>query len=515
MQTIIDIHNGVTRHPDYRMAEPVNFSVNDGECIAIVGPNGGGKSMLVDIITEKHPLLQNNVTFDFRPRVSKLASDNIKYLTFYDTYGTEQGGHYYQERWNQHDISNYPTVQDVLEREMSYSLTRSKIGHDENDEKDVQKNLKDEIWTTTKSLLQLFQIDSLLAKKVVTLSSGEIRKLQITCALMSNPRVLIMDNPFIGLDVNARKQLSELLITLQQQGNVLLIIVLSKCDDMPECITHVVEVQNKIVKNKQPLAEWKKTNNVYPTHVLTKEDEDKIINLPYSKNYNISKHQEQKHIIDFDSVCIKYGDRTILKDLTFSVLNGEHWALSGENGAGKSTLLSVVCADNPQSYSNCITLFGYKRGSGESIWDIKKYIGYVSPEMHRSYLRDYPSIDIVASGLRDSIGLYYKPKPSQRETCLFWMEIFGISQFADKSFLKLSSGEQRLVLLARAFVKDPSLLILDEPLHGLDINNRRLVKDIIETFCKRKNKTLIMVTHYENDLPSIIDHRIYLKKISN
>ena len=191
-------------------------------------------------------------------------------------------------------------------------------------------------------------------------------------------------------------------------------------------------------------------------------------------------------------------------------MNGEHWALSGENGSGKSTLLSLVCADNPQAYANNIILFGYKRGSGESIWDIKKHIGYVSPEMHRAYMKDIPAIEIVASGLSDVGGLYKKPKPEQIHICEFWMDIFGIKKYKDTTFLKLSSGEQRLVLLARTFVKDPELLILDEPLHGLDNRNRRLVKDVIETFCLRKNKTMIMVTHYEEELPDNIDHKIHL-----
>ena len=191
---------------------------------------------------------------------------------------------------------------------------------------------------------------------------------------------------------------------------------------------------------------------------------------------------------------------------------GERWALSGQNGSGKSTLLSLVCADNPQSYACDIHLFGHKRGTGESIWQIKKHIGYVSPEMHRAYLKDLPAIDIVASGLSDSVGLYTRPRPEQRQTCLGWMRIFGIEQLAQRTFLKLSSGEQRLCLLARAFVKDPELLILDEPLHGLDNRNRALVKEIINTFCERANKTLVMVTHYEEELPPCIDHRLVLRK---
>ena len=143
---------------------------------------------------------------------------------------------------------------------------------------------------------------------------------------------------------------------------------------------------------------------------------------------------------------------------------------------------------------------------------IKKHIGYVSPEMHRSYQRDLPAIRIVASGLKDSVGLYVKPNEDEFAICRFWMDIFGLEDKYNRTFMKLSSGEQRLVLLARAFVKDPQLLILDEPLHGLDLVNRRLVKDVIETFCERRNKTMVMVTHYEEELPPIITNKIYLTK---
>jgi len=207
-----------------------------------------------------------------------------------------------------------------------------------------------------------------------------------------------------------------------------------------------------------------------------------------------------------NKVNIRYGERTILKDVDWTVRNGERWSLSGQNGSGKSTLLSLVCADNPQSYACDITLFGYQRGSGESIWDIKHHIGYVSPEMHRSYRRALPAINVVASGLKDTVGLYVRPNEAEKEQCRWWMRILGVDDLADRSFLSLSSGEQRLVLLARAFVKDPELLILDEPLHGLDQWNRQLVRDVIDTFCQRRNKTFIMVTHYEEELPPCITH---------
>ena len=301
-----------------------------------------------------------------------------------------------------------------------------------------------------------------------------------------------MDNPFIGLDAETRDQLKALLYMLANERDMEIMLVMSKTDDIPAFVSEI-----KWVGEQQPV----------PPHVLSDDKRNAILSLPYTDN-----DYDCQHVIDMRKVTIRYGERTILKDVDWTVRNGERWALSGQNGSGKSTLLSLVCADNPQSYACDITLFDRPRGSGETIWDIKRHIGYVSPEMHRSYKRNLPAIRIVASGLTDSIGLYVVPKPQDYDKCRWWMDIFGIGHLAERPFLQLSSGEQRLVLLARAFVKDPQLLILDEPLHGLDLWNRRLVKDIIETFCQRRGKTAIIVTHYQEELPDIITNKLYLKK---
>ena len=210
-------------------------------------------------------------------------------------------------------------------------------------------------------------------------------------------------------------------------------------------------------------------------------------------------------------MTIRYGERTILKDLDWVVRKGEHWSLTGPNGSGKSTLLGLVCADNPQSYACDISLFGRKRGSGESIWDIKKHIGYVSPELHRSFKRDITAERIVANGLRDFHGLFTKANEEEIRTARKCLERFGAGQLAGTSFLNMSSGEQRIVLLARAFVKNADLLILDEPFHGLDDGNVRMVRGIIEEYCQNPDNTLLMVTHRMEELPSCIDHNLTLK----
>ena len=492
MQTIIKIENGITRMPEWRMAEPVNFEACEGEHIAIVGPNGGGKSMFVDMIVGRHPLVMHDPYYDFSPSNKPMVSDNIKYITFRDTYGGDNDRTYFlQQRWNQLEIDeSTPIVRDKLEE--AYQMA----GEDTPERRALQKHI-----------YELFHMEHLLDKYTILLSSGELRKFKLASTLFAEPRVLIMDNPFIGLDADTRDQLKELLKTLSSERALQIILVLSKSDDIPDFITHVVEVKDMKVLPKQTKEEYLKMRQPVPDHILSPELEQAIVDLPYSER---EYHNEE--VVKMNKVRIQYGERIILQDLDWTVLNGERWALSGQNGAGKSTLLSLVCADNPQSYACDIVLFGNPRGSGESIWDIKKHIGYVSPEMHRAYQRNMPAIRIVASGLKDSVGLYVKPSEEDYNICRLWLNIFGLEGKEEAPFLQLSSGEQRLVLLARAFVKDPELLILDEPLHGLDNMNRRLVKDVIETYCERLNKTLIMVTHYKEELPRCIDHSIYLER---
>ena len=441
---------------------------------AVVGRNGSGKTQYIEQLRRQ------------------VASDRLRYIAFSDSYGPAVDKAYYlQLRWNQHDIDpETPNVGALLEK--AYRLA----GEDTEERRQLQRHLYD-----------LFHMEPLLDKYVITLSSGELRKFQLTKTLFANPSLLIMDNPFIGLDAETRDQLKELLLLLAEKHRLDIILVLSKTDDIPTFVSEVIELRNGKILPPCSREDYYNRQLPIPPHVLTKEKREAILALPYQDN---DYHTDE--VIKMRQVSIRYGERTILKALDWTVRNGERWALSGQNGSGKSTLLSLVCADNPQSYACDITLFDRPRGSGESIWDIKKHIGYVSPEMHRSYQRDLPAIRIVASGLKDSVGLYVKPNEDEFAICRFWMDIFGLEDKYNRTFMKLSSGEQRLVLLARAFVKDPQLLILDEPLHGLDLVNRRLVKDVIETFCERRNKTMVMVTHYEEELPTIITNKIYLTK---
>lgn len=498
MQKIISLYQGVVRQEKWRMTEPVNFEMEDGENIAIIGPNGGGKSMFIDILTGAHPIMSGSLSYNFAPSKKPLVSDNIKYICFKDSYGGDNDSTYYlQQRWNQTEIdeSTYTVGKKI---ETAYKAT----GEDNAERREMKERI-----------INMFSLNESLDKYVIMLSSGELRKLSIAIAIFSQPRLLIIDNPFIGLDSAARQQLSDLLTNIANKHHIQILLVVNRLSDIPQFITHVVEVRDMKVGCKIRRSDYKGKTNVNRTVITNSTKRITGLIRGITKNCTQEGHNRcNKTIVYMNDVTIKYGIRTILSHLSWEVKNGECWALTGQNGSGKSTLLSLICADNPQSYACNITLFGRPRGSGESIWDIKKHIGYVSPEMHRAFRTNVVTEQIVASGFSNVMGLYRKPTKQQLEESRIWMDIFGISNTEGRKFLELSSGEQRMALLARAFVKNPELLVLDEPFHGLDDNRKESVRFIIDEFCKHKNKTLIMVSHYKEEYPKCISNQLTLTR---
>ncbi len=481
---MVNIRNVVTRLPELRFEEPLNWTIEEGQQWAVIGPNGAGKTLIADVMQRKFALKEGEITFGYEGNVSDL----VKSIAFKDIYSlADCRNSYYQQRWHSTETDDIPTIEEILSEHVGTE--------------DFHK------------VLSLFGIEELLPKKLLFLSSGELRKFLIVRTLLKRPHVLILDNPFIGLDAPSRGVLVEMLQQMTKLEGVQVILLLSNPDDIPEMITHVLPVKQRrclpVCSREEFLRQTDLIADMFPSEGKTDPFRMAPLSLPVEPLKEPSTHTVTFRM---EHVSIKYGSRTILKELDWEVKNGEKWALFGPNGAGKSTLLSLIYADNPQSYANTLYLFDRKRGSGESIWDIKKRIGYVSPEMHLFYMENVPTLNIVGSGFFDSIGLYRKCTQQQQKVALDWMCVFGIEELKDRSFLTLSSGEQRLALLARAFVKDPDLIILDEPLHGLDVSNKKKAAAIIEQFCARPGKTLIYVTHYPHELPASVDKHFRLVK---
>lgn len=479
-RTLIEIKDAEPRFGCFGFTHPINWTIREGEHWAVVGPNGGGKTLLIDFLLSKYALKRGEV-------ISKDASGNVlpvssvvKSVAFRDIYSIiDTQNSYYQQRWNKGDEQDVPLVKELVQK-------------------------ADPLWLDT--LVEWFAIEELMDKEVNMLSSGELRKFLIVRSLLTKPRILVLDNPFIGLDAASRIVLNDLLARLSELDDLQIVLVLSNPLDIPDMITNVLLVKDKTVLSSLSLQDF-----VNDKSVQNKLFADTSVDGTDLLKNELSSDLAFDNAAVLRDVHIKYGSRTILKNLDWTIKRGEKWALLGVNGSGKSTLLSLVCGDNPQAYANDITLFDRKRGTGESIWDIKKRIGYISPEMHLYYLKNVKCLDVVGSGFFDTIGLYKKCSADQEGIALEWMKLFRVDHLQDVSFLNISAGEQRLVLLARVFVKNPDLLILDEPLHGLDMVNKKRVKKIIEQFCT-KDKSLIYVTHYEDEIPDLVDKRMLLVK---
>lgn len=466
----VKLQNAIAGNPALRLHAPASLEILEGEQIAITGENGAGKTLLVNLITGQYPILAGGVYHTTH------RNDSIRSISFRDSYGSADATWCYQQRWNSTEIEDSPFISGIFPQ------------------------IADGQWRS--ELFRVFQLDSIWNKRLVALSSGEMRKYQLARALSSHPTLVVIDNPFIGLDQTARNDLTMLLERLIAEWHLQIVLVISRPSDIPGFITHIINIERQERITKVPASGYHVPTND-TKQILSEDSRNLILSAPCSD-------MDSDEIVRCTDVTLKYGEKFIFKDVNWCVRRGERWSLQGRNGAGKSALLSLVYADNPQAYACNIALFGRRRGTGESIWEIKKHIGYVSPEMHRSYCHHIPVIDIVASGLNDTIGLYRRIHDEERERCRCWLKIFNLTDFEQRDFCSLSSGEQRMVLMARAFVKNPSLLILDEPLHGLDDRNCSLVRSIIRTFCSQPDKTLITVTHYPEELAGLTDHTFLL-----
>ena len=478
MNTLISLIHPVPRMSEFRFKTPIMWNINKGEQWAIVGANGSGKSLLANMIQGRIALrdLDGEIKYNF----TEPLFEAIRTIAFKDIYTMVDGTTaYYQQRWHSQDAEGVVTVKEILQPIASLS--------------------------EIEQLFEMLNLTDILDKSIIFLSSGELRKFLLIKVILTHPKLLIVDNPYIGLDSSSRKSLDAMFSSMAKINGMQLLLLLSNPADVPEIVTHVMPVKDMECMGARTRQEFIADTALH-TQLFNYSSVEPL--LP-EKLREASEHQVTFRMEDVNIVC---GNRTILKNVDWEVKNGEKWALIGPNGSGKSTLLSLIYADNPKSYSNTLYLFDRKRGTGESIWDIKSRIGYVSPEMHLYFMEDIPLLRIVASGFFDSIGVFRKCTPEQETIAMEWIKCFVIEDIAHRSFLSLSSGEQRLALLARAFVKDPDLIILDEPLHGLDVANKERASKIIESFCDRKGKTLVYVTHYTHEIPQAVTKEFKLIK---
>ena len=354
-------------------------------------------------------------------------------------------------------------------------------------------------------LIEAFQFSALLDRGFRKLSTGETRKVLITRALTSQPDLLILDEPFAGLDVDTVSLVRNILDELS--NTIKMVLVFNRFDEIPEFVSHIAFLVNGRLEHRVSTKETAVIEGLTQLWHLKRED----IEIPMAEPEDrLPTLDISVPLVRITNASIRYGNSIVFENLDWCIEPGQHWQLTGPNGSGKTCLLNLITGDHPQCYNNDIFVFGYQRGSGESIWDIKRHIGFVSTALQWEYRVSISIKNVIISGFYDSIGLYQKASDKQKEIASNWLQLLGLEDRTDQPFNQLSYGDRRLLLIARAMVKHPQLLILDEPCMGLDDLNRQLVLALIEKICAGNETTVIYVNHHAEDKIAGIRHILSL-----
>jgi molybdate transport system ATP-binding protein len=497
----ISLQNVSLRSHDTLLFKGLCWEMLDNQHWAVIGPNGSGKSVLMKALCGSLPVVKGKLVYHFLQDDGQNAApqDLIAYVTFEAQRRALGDEAFYQVRWNSGVAEGALSVAEYLSERCVKSSNPYHVVESHSDLKFAARR---------KDVIEQLELGALLGRKVIQLSNGERRKVWIARALLKSPRLLILDNPFVGLDERFRARLAENLENLMQ-GDLRMLIVGTGRDEILPSITHVL-----CMKDSRVIAQGPRQAILNSDAAREARRASKLANLPVvaANQWNDEREPPRKALVSMENVNVSYNGTKVLRQVSWTVRENEQWALLGPNGAGKTTLLSLILADNPQAYANDITLFGRRRGSGESIWEIKQHIGWVAPELHLYYPRGATCLDVVCSGWFDSVGLYRQSSSDQREAAVSWLQRFGLAKCAEKAFAQVSEGEQRLVLIARALVKSPTLIVLDEPCQGLDAGNRDRVLQAIDGIGSRPNTSMIYVTHRADELPQSITHMLRLNE---
>ncbi len=438
----------------------INLTISPGQSWAVLGPNGSGKTAL-------GRLLCGELAPDSG---SASSSETSSFVSF-------------EEVTKVLDLERYRDDSNLCGGADTGTLAREFILADNGGQDELLLDLADRL-----------NFRDILDRGIKFLSTGEMRKAIICRALLKDPGLLVLDEPFDGLDADSKAALAELINDIITGGTRVVLLLNRFREILPE-ITHVAYLQNgRIILSgpKDTVLGSVPMQRLLSLHNQTPES------LP-QRVYPGEPHDPNVSPIVMKNIYVAYGEKRILSDLTWEVRSGEHWKIAGPNGSGKTTLLNLISGENTQAYANDIYLFGRKKGSGESVWDIKKRLGIISTAFQRNYRVSGTALSVIVSGLYDTVGLYRGVNTPEKNTALDWLDLMRMADSARQPFHKLSFGEQRLVLLARAMIKHPDVLILDEPCQGLDEINREMVLKVVDILASKGQTQILYVTHQPED----------------
>jgi len=476
----------------------INWQMNPGEAWLVIGPNGGGKAAFLQALASEKEIAANDSTGAF----SSKFNDSVEIVSL------ERAASLIQE---ERDLDESEYINKIDEGRTGRRFICEVLGGpDAKHRHQALPPIAQRLETLPE--VKLCGVEGILDRGLKFMSTGEIRRTLLCRALLSGKKLLILSDPFAGLDAQSRSILLEFFKTIvgkqknssSAQGETTIILAMERYHEIPDTITNVLEFSEGKISFSGSKEEYEK--------LLSKKEEEKAKTRNTEKSDFVSelktiqnetailqknKSAGEKTLVQMNNVNVGWDDHRVLVDFNWEVLPGQHWLIRGPNGSGKTTLLELITGDNHQVFANDVWLFGRKRGSGETIWDIKAQLGIVSYRWHVEY-RMVGGTDlesVIISGFKDSIGLYEQKTDVEIAAARKWLKLGGFEGREKESFGNLSYGEQRAILILRAAVKSPKILILDEPCHGLDEQYRQKILDLLETVAETGTTTLLHVTH--------------------
>ncbi|MET0377576.1 MAG: ATP-binding cassette domain-containing protein [Spongiibacteraceae bacterium] len=468
-----DVHFAYRLEPTLTLE---NWTWQAGEHWAITGGNGSGKTTLAKLIADRlrpqRGSVQRSGSIDAERDVCYVSFDLQKELIDHDLRFDESN-----EREDAFDVG---------------TSVRSAI---------LQGRAEDARFA---ELVDALGIGHILRRGIRYISTGEGRKTLLARALLSMPKILILDNPLEGLDQQARADFTQLLERLLGGATPLLLLVPAG-SELPRGISHVLQLDHGRAAFAGTRAQFIDFSARSKRYAVATEQ---TLPPPLRADFVLPKNTP---LLELAGVNVSYNDTPVLTDIHWRFERDRHCHVSGPNGAGKSTLLSLISGDNHKGYGQPLWLYGKKRGSGESVWEIKANCGIVNTPLQLTFVGRQRVLEVVASGLHDTIGLYDFCGGREKELTIDWIKAVGLEALAEHRFDQLSFGEQRLALLARAMVKSPPLLILDEPCLGLDGAHRELFLALVDTIAAQNHTQILYVNHVAEEMPHCINQWLALE----